>query len=439
MKISLTPVIGMEIHVELNTHSKMFCGCPADHFGKPPNTQTCPVCLGLPGALPVPNQKAIEWTYLIGHALNCQLSTHSKFDRKHYFYPDLPKGFQLSQYDQPFCTHGFVELSEGKVRITRVHLEEDTGKLQHTNLDGKPVSLVDFNRSGVPLVEIVTEPDIVSGSEAVEYTKKIQQILRFLKVSDADMEKGSMRLEANISLKPAGSPTLPAYKVEVKNLNSHRFLKKAIDFEINRQSKLLLSGVIPDQETRGWHESSATTQSQRSKEESLDYRYFPEPDIPEFIFDEKVIASMLENSPPLPGKFRQKLRDLNLREDYIDTLLTSPEQATWAVTVLQVGKSKKLDTEKLANFIINQQIDHKVQASDVIDQFSASIKKPQATDEEMLLWVKKVIKSNPELVSKYHQGKKQVIGALVGKVLILSNYKASPQRSMQLLIMELDG
>src|SRR3989344_4118089 len=298
-----TPVIGLEVHIELSTKSKMFCNCSADYFTKEPNTHTCPVCLGLPGAMPAANKKAIEFAQLFGLALNCELSAFVKFDRKNYFYPDLAKGFQISQYDLPFSKKGFIEIETGsgkkKIGITRAHLEEDTGKLTHTKVNTKEVTLIDFNRSGVPLLEIVTEQDMTASQEAKNYAQKLQQIARYLQVSDADMEKGSMRIEPNVSLRKE-SKTLPNYKVELKNINSFKFAEKAIKYEIKRQSEILNSGETPKQETRGWDEKGQKTVSQRSKEEAHDYRYFPEPDLPPLSFASAYIKMIKVKLPELP-------------------------------------------------------------------------------------------------------------------------------------------
>jgi len=248
--VSYQTIIGLEAHIELKTASKMFCSCSADYFGRPPNSYVCPVCLGLPGSLPVPNRQAVKMTVLTGLALGCQVASFSKFDRKNYFYPDLAKGFQISQYDLPLSTGGFVKIKgkDGKVKkigIRRVHLEEDTGKLIHATVMGKKSSLIDFNRSGVPLMEIVTEPDLSSVEEVGAYARRLRQIIVYLGVSEADMEKGQMRFELNISLGQKGDKGLPSYKVEVKNLNSFRFLGKAARYEIARQLKMLKSSFKP--------------------------------------------------------------------------------------------------------------------------------------------------------------------------------------------------
>jgi aspartyl-tRNA(Asn)/glutamyl-tRNA(Gln) amidotransferase subunit B len=272
--IKVELLIGAEVHVELTTKSKMFCDCPADHFGKDPNTQTCPVCLGLPGALPVPNQQAIEDTLKIGLALHCEINKHSHFDRKQYFYPDLAKGYQISQYDQPFCHDGFVVLDSGKeIRIERVHLEEDTGKLQHATIDGEKVSLIDFNRGGVPLVEIVSYPDLSSSDEAKEYLKKIHNIVRELGVSNADMEKGQMRLEPTVNLKitdDKGDHFTPL--VELKNINSFSFASAAINYESKRQyeewQKTGTEKLKSNKSTRGYDSQKKVTFPQRQKRRS---------------------------------------------------------------------------------------------------------------------------------------------------------------------------
>lgn len=435
------PIIGIETHVELKTLSKMFCPCPADHFGKEANTQVCPVCLGLPGALPVPNKKAIDWTIQIGHALGNEIQLKSKFDRKHYFYPDLPKGYQLSQYDQPLCIGGKLETSLGSVRITRVHLEEDTGKLQHTELEGRKVSLVDFNRSGVPLVEIVTEPDITSAVHAKEYTQTLQKIIRFLGVSDADMEKGSMRLEANISLRPIGSQGLPNYKVEVKNLNSFRFLEKAIAFEVERQAAILDQGEIPTQETRGFSEAKQATYSQRTKEEAQDYRYFPEPDIPPLVFTQHDIDSIVSNMPRLPQDYKLELTEkYAIRQDYLEPLTASASLAAFALASLSLAAQQGIEPAKVANTLVNSNV---AINSLTPAQFVASLKPQPATaslsTEALETAIAESIQENPDLVAKYKAGKTAVIGAFVGDVMKRTQGQADAKHVAQLLHKQLAG
>src|SRR3990167_9327380 len=287
-------VIGIEVHVELNTKTKMFCRCSADYFGKAPNTHTCPVCLGLPGALPYTNEEAIKKCIQIGLALGCSVNDQSYFERKNYFYPDLVKGYQISQLVKPLNINGNLTLDNGKtIRINRAHQEEDTGKLSHIG----GVTLIDFNRSGVPLVEIVTEPDFRSAEEVREYAKKLQQIFRHIGVSNADMERGDMRLEANVSVRPVGQTELAPYRVELKNINSFRFMVAAIEFEVARQLEALEKGEKLTQETRGWNENKKETYLQRSKEEAHDYRYFPEPDLPELRVDTSDVEHIKSQMP----------------------------------------------------------------------------------------------------------------------------------------------
>ena len=423
---NLTPTIGMEIHVELNTKSKMFCGCPAEHFAVEPNAHTCPVCLGLPGALPVPNKQAVDWTIMIGLALDCQISHNSKFDRKHYFYPDLPKGYQISQYDEPLCEKGTINTSYGQIGITRVHLEEDTAKLQHTLLDGKKVSLVDFNRSSVPLVEIVTEPDITSAKQAKEYAQKIHQLVQYLGVSGADMEKGSMRVEANISW---GLDL--GYKVEVKNINSFRFLEKAIDYELARQKELLDRGETPTQETRGWNETKSITFSQRTKEEAQDYRYFPEPDIPPMVFTDDQINSIRRSMPELPESIKATLINLGIREDYASQITADPIKAKFVLELLK--EVDQNDIASIVKLLINKPETFSKTFKEIVDSIHAANSKPVASSSDITAWIDETITANPDLVAKYKSGKTAVVGALVGDVMRRSKGQADAKTVSQLL------
>lgn len=454
MNPKFEPIIGIEIHIELATQSKMFCACDAHHFQVEPNTHTCPVCLGLPGALPVPNKRAIEWALLIGQALHCQLQQHSKFDRKHYFYPDLPKGYQISQYDEPLCLSGYLDVPQKskskRIRITRAHLEEDTGKLKHETVDNQKVSLVDFNRSSVPLVEIVTEPDFDSGELALAYAKSIQRLVRFLEVSDADMEKGSMRLEANISLIPASQKIVdangyrnpscfPDYKVEVKNINSFRYLKQAIEYEIRRQATLLEKGIIPTQETRGWNEKKQATVSQRSKESAKDYRYFPDPDIPPLEFSRQQLDAIIKSSPHAPEYYEAKLKKAGIRHDYIQNLTQTPQIAKWSLQVLTESIRFQLSPHYVFNFIVNSKINPTTTTpQQVINTIKTETEQAFLSELETSQFVKEVITSNQKLVAKYHSGKTNVIGAFIGQVVKNSGNRVDPQLVKSLLIKALE-
>ncbi|NCP58187.1 Asp-tRNA(Asn)/Glu-tRNA(Gln) amidotransferase subunit GatB [Candidatus Wolfebacteria bacterium] len=300
-----SPTIGLEIHIELKTKTKMFCGCLNDADEKHPNINVCPICLAHPGVLPVINKKAVESVLKLGLALNSKIPEISKFDRKNYFYPDLPKGYQISQYDKPLVVGGKLN----GVKITRIHLEEDTGRLTHSHRQKSSYSLVDFNRAGIPLMELVTEPDIKSGEEAVKFAKELQLILRYLEISDADMEKGQMRVEVNISISDKRQGTSDkelGTKVEIKNLNSFRAVEESIDYEIKRQPEILDKGEEIKQETRGWDDIKKRTVSQRLKEESHDYRYFPEPDLPPLDLTKFNLEELKVSIPELPAQKRAR-------------------------------------------------------------------------------------------------------------------------------------
>ena len=447
-----TPIIGLEVHVELKTKSKMFCSCSADYFGKEPNSHTCPVCLGLPGALPVPNQTAIEWCVKIALALNCKINEFSKFDRKNYFYPDLPKGYQISQYDLPFGYEGHITLKNGKkIRITRVHMEEDTGKLSHQEINSDKISLIDFNRSSVPLVEIVTEADFRDALEVKEYLQKLQQIVRYLDVSNADMEKGEMRLEPNISLLDVSTVSpeeisgilplnkLPKYKVEVKNINSFRFVEKAINYEVKRHEEILTEGNTPSQETRGWDENRQRTFSQRSKEEAQDYRYFPEPDIPPILWTEEQISTLTKNLPELPeAKLKRFEADFGLPVQDAEILTREVPLATYFEETVKIGREHDVKPKDIANIIINKKIDtEKILPAHLI-KIVVENKKTATIDDSVLDEIlTTVLSENTKAVDDYKSGKTNVIMFLVGQVMRKLTEKVDAQMIKEKLELKL--
>ncbi len=349
------PVIGLEVHAQLLTCSKMFCGCSADYAGAPPNTHVCPICLGMPGSLPVINRAAVEDTILTALAFHCEIPAYAKFDRKNYHYPDLMKGYQISQYDLPLSRNGHVTIDDAGVskhiRIRRVHLEEDTAKLSH--VDG--ASLIDVNRAGVPLMEIVSEPDMHSVEEARLYSLKLRQILRYLGVSSGDMEKGAMRFEANISLRPVGSQELSPTRVEIKNLNSLRAMVHATTFEIERQTKVLEAGRTVEQETMGWDEARGETYTQRGKEEAEDYRYFPEPDLPHLEVSRTWVEEIRARLPQLPDEMRDHLvRDYGLSPYDADVITAEKEVADYFERAAQAARARQIEPKAVANWVTGE-------------------------------------------------------------------------------------
>ncbi len=426
-------VCGLEVHAELKTKSKMFCSCKNDPFGaEQPNTYTCPVCLGMPGALPVANRQAIEWTIKLGLALNCKINLFSKFDRKNYFYPDLPKGYQISQYDIPFCYDGYIDTTEGRVRIHRIHLEEDTAKLSHQEIDldgdGKldKATLIDFNRSSVPLVEIVTEPDIISAIQAKEYGQKLRQIMRYLDIADCDMEKGGMRLEANISLRKEGHQDLPNYKVECKNINSFKFLEAAIHYEITRQTEILQNGETPVQETRGYNPNTSKTFSQRTKEDAADYRYFPDPDLPPIEFTIEEIEKIRQTIPELPElKAVRFARDYGINEKVATELVANKQKSEFFEEILKIAKKENLDCQKIINSLLNKKIvfAFNEKPESILNKFKENSSSENIDQAELQKVIQEVLHQNQDAVTKYKAGKTAVIGFLIGQVMRQLNKK----------------
>jgi aspartyl-tRNA(Asn)/glutamyl-tRNA(Gln) amidotransferase subunit B len=474
------PVIGLEVHVHLLTATKIFCSC-STRFGAPPNTNVCPVCLGMPGALPVLNRKAVEFAALAAMALNCSVSETSVFARKNYFYPDLPKGYQISQYDKPLAEHGYVEVPAGKTRkkigITRVHIEEDAGKSLHEGFaDSDEKTAIDLNRTGVPLIEIVSEPEIASPDEAYEYLTRLKEIILYTGVSDCNMEEGSLRCDANLSVRPRGRKEFGT-KTEIKNVNSFRFIREALEYEIGRQIEVIESGGKITQETRLYNANEGKTYGMRSKEQAHDYRYFPEPDLLPLVVDEKWKAEIARALPELPEARRARMvKEYGITEYDAQVLTFSRSLADQFEEAARAAKNPK----RVANLVQSELMGrlkakgvaiehspismHGVAASaDLVESGAISGKMlkdlynlcfergkdfPEVYDEEgrpqqstdtsaLEKIIDEVLSASPKQLEQYRAGKKTMLGFFVGQVMKASKGQASPQVVNELLAKKL--
>ena len=469
-------IIGLEVHAELSTKTKIFCSCPTT-FGAEPNTQVCPVCMAMPGTLPVLNEKVVEYAVKAGLATNCEISRNSKNDRKNYFYPDTPRAYQISQYDKPLCEHGFIEIetSNGKkkIRITRIHIEDDAGKLNHDELGGG--SLVDLNRAGVPLIEIVSEPDLRNAEEVEQYLRKLKSILEYIEVSDCKMQEGSYRADVNVSVRKKGDEKLGT-RTEMKNMNSFRSITRAIEYEINRQIDVIEDGGKVEQETLRWDDVSGKTFSMRDKEDAQDYRYFPDPDLVAIKLSDEYIENIKNNLPELPESRKQRyLEQYNLSEKDANIITSSKYLSDLFEKAIEVCHNPKavnnwiisdisrilnetemdpieipFDAHQLGNLVLL--IDKGTISSSIGKKVLVELFENPREPEEIIKekgWIQisdegaikevvlKVLEANPQSIADYKNGKDRALGFLVGQAMKETKGKANPQMLNKMFLEEL--